>query len=150
MERTLYFELKTEYGPLYLYENYKSETDIPVTREFFTQEKGIRRYGYLSFMGNSDFKTVERNMEGLITEEYIKELSPYQFLNKVGGYLISEDSINKKRKDVYNIFDMKANSKGNTTILNDEPQISGELKDVFANKILSKYTSSNSNKRKEI
>ena len=48
----LYYELRTLYGPLYIYEKYNDgkKSKIPETREFFTHEEGIRGYDTLSFL----------------------------------------------------------------------------------------------------
>lgn len=142
MENILYYELATEYGPLYIYERYKGDSkqpEVPETREFFTQEEARVGYGTLSFLGNSNFKTVRRNYEGMIKEEYMTELSPYEFLDRVGGYVGTEEEINEKRKEIYRIFEMKAHNIGNDQIITEPKRLSQEQKDYIASKVLTKY-----------
>ncbi len=142
MENILYYELATEYGPLYIYERHDSdpkEQKVPETREFFTQEEARVGYGTLSFLGNSNFKTVRRNYEGMIKEKYMTELSPYEFLDRVGAYIGTEEEINEKRKEIYRIFEMKAQNIGNDQIITEQKRLSQEQKDSIAAKILTKY-----------
>lgn len=142
MENILYYELATEYGPLYIYERHvgdPKEQKVPETREFFTQEEARVGYGTLSFLGNSSFKTVRRNYEGMIKEEYMTELSPYEFLDRVGAYIGTEEEINEKRKEIYRIFEMKAQNIGNDQIITEQKRLSQEQKDNIAAKILTKY-----------
>lgn len=143
MENILYYELATEYGPLYIYERYeedpKQSREVPKTREFFTQEEARVGYGTLSFLGDSNFKTVERNYEGMIRKEYMTQLSPYEFLDRVGGYIGTEEEIREKRKEIYRIFKLKAHNIGNDQIITEPKRLSQEQKDHVAAKILTKY-----------
>ena len=141
MEKILYYELRTLYGPLYVYEKYKDaselNSEIPETREFFTHEEGIRGYDTLSFLNNSTFKARERNMEGYITAEYMKLLMPSEFLDRVLPYLDKKEKMEQKKQDVYRIFEIQKNNKNSQIPLNDSPV--EEDKDLLATKILAKY-----------
>ncbi len=140
MEKLLFYELATEYGPLYIYERYSDEFEkIPETREFFTQEIGTRGYGTLSFMGNAVFRARERSMEGLVREEYMQELTPYEFLNKVFAYLENSEQKETKKAQVYNIFKMQAENKDNTRPILKELKPTEEQKNKIATKILKRY-----------
>ena len=139
-----YFELDTEYGPLYVYEKYKNDPkkakrfdhEIPVTREFFTNEEGIRGYGTLDFMNRTAvFKTTERNMNGEVSEQNMTELEPYEFLMKVAPFLETEE----KAKEVYRIFDCKARNVGNTRIIKEQPEVSQKAKNEVAKILLKKH-----------
>ena len=141
-----YFELQTEYGPLYIYEKYKTDPtvkfncEIPETREFFTQEEGIRGYGTLDFKDRTAvFKTQDIGMDGMLRHDYKKRLAPYEFLMKVAPFLEDEEDKAAKRDQVNNIFRMKANNIGNTVILTDPPAVSEELKNNVARKILTRF-----------
>lgn len=144
-ENIFYFELATEYGPLYIYKKYNGDLsyqsrEIPETREFFTQEEAIIGYSDLAFLnGTSVFPTETRNMEGIITTSYLKPLSPYDFLMKVGAFLETKELRDKKRKDVYHIFEMKAKHLGNNKIITELPKVSEEQKNKMAKKILKPY-----------
>lgn len=141
-----YYELATEYGPLYIYKQYEEDPriqfshEIPVTREFFTQEEATTSYSELLFLDDtSSFTTEDRSIEGFIRESYLKELTPHEFLEKVAPYLESEELLDQKRKDVYYIFDSKARKEGNNKIIKDSPKVSEEFKDNIARKILKPY-----------
>ena len=135
----LYYELRTSRGPLYIYEKYNDEkhSEIPETREFFTHEEGIRGYDTLSFLKDSTFRARVRNMEGLITDEYMKPLTPSEFLEKVIPYLDKEEKMAQKRKDVYAIFKAQQNTKDCQISLEKLP--TEEEKNLEASKILTKY-----------
>lgn len=108
-------------------------------REFFTQEIGRKGYGTLSFLDDSKFTTTERNMNGFITAEYMTEIAPYEFLNKVAAFLETNEKLAEKRKSIYNIFEMKANKIGNNKIILEQPTITEEQKNAIASKVLAKY-----------
>ncbi len=141
MEKILYYELETLYGPLYIYEKYKDasrlNSEIPETREFFTHEEGIRGYDTLSFLTDSTFRTRERNMEGYITAEYMKPLTPSEFLVNVFPYLDREEQMKQKKQGVYIIFESQKNNKDSQISLDNIPI--EEDKNLVANKILTKY-----------
>lgn len=143
-----YFELRTEYGPLYVYEKYEKEPDkadtfdkeMPVTREFFTNEEGIRGYCTLEFLDRTArFKTVEMLMNGQPSEHYMHELEPYEFLMKVAPYMETESDKEEKAKLVRTILESKARNIGNTTILSAQPEISKNAKNEVAKKLLKKH-----------
>ncbi len=143
MENILYYELATEYGPLYVYERYnddpKTSKEIPETREFFTQEEARVSYSSLVFLEKAEFKVVERNMEGIITKNYMHKLSPYEFLNRVGSSLDSDEKMEEKRKRIYDIFEMKSNNMANDQVIETEQKGNKKQKNIVASKILSKY-----------
>lgn len=145
MEKTLYYELDTEYGPLYIYERYKSdESQMPEMREFFTQEKAwVCGYGILSFLTDEPngkcFKMCEFNMEGKVLDNYMTKLSPYEFLCKVGGYLETSEKFEAKKESVYRIFKMKNNHQENNRVIPKPLEISEDQKNKVAEKILVKY-----------
>lgn len=145
MDNILYYELETIYGPLYIYEKYqgdpKTSNEIPETREFFTQEKGERGWGNLCFLNKSKFETVHRNFEGNIVKNYMKELSPYEFLSRVSGYIESDKQIEEKRMSVYIIFELNSLQRANNQIIYEDPPMTQEEKDHVASKILAKYLS---------
>lgn len=147
MEKILYYELKTLYGSLYIYEKYKDasklNTEIPETREFFTHEEGIRGYDTLSFLTDIKFKTRERNMEGFITAEYMKPLTPSEFLVKVFPYLDREEQMQQKKQGVYILFEAQKNNENSQIPLLDDAS-NEEDKDLVANKILTKYINNKS------
>lgn len=143
-----YFELRTEYGPLYVYEKYEKDpnktgtfdNEIPVTREFFTKEEGIRGYCTLEFLDRTaKFKTVEMLMNGQPCEHYMHELEPYEFLMKVAPYIETEADKEEKTKLVHCILESKAKNIGNTTILSEQTQVSKEEKNEVAKKVLKKH-----------
>lgn len=143
-----YFELGTEYGPLYVYEKYEKEPDkasnvdreMPVTREFFTNEEGIRGYCTLEFLDRTaKFKTVEMLMNGQPSETYMHELEPYEFLMKVAPYMETETDKKEKAKQVHHILECKAKNIGNTTILSEQPQVSKKAKNEVAKRLLKKH-----------
>ena len=122
-----YYELYTEYGSLYLYEiedDYNKEV-----HEFFTGNNGEYGYGTLSFNeGESTFTIREKNMQGEITNEYLKELEPYDFLMKVAPFLKDKESKMKKMAKVGDIFYKKANNIPNKEAIKPDPEVSKEQK----------------------
>ena len=150
MENIIYYELATEYGPLYIYEKYKNDPkqsiEVPETREFFTQEEALVGYGTLSFLDDSNFKTVDRNSEGIITKKYMTKLTPYEFLDRVGAYIGTDEEIREKRNSIYRIFNMKANNIENDQIITEQKRLSQEQKDCIASKILTKYLAKEPNR----
>ena len=144
-----YFELHTEYGPLYVYEKYKQDPkkvdefhqEMPVTREFFTKEEGIRGYCTLDFINRTAvFTTTEMGMDGMPREHFMEELEPYDFLMKVAPFVETEEEKKEKAREIYRIFDCKANNKGNSRILRKEPEISQKTKNEVAKTLLKRYT----------
>lgn len=144
-----YYELHTEYGPLYIYEKYKENPDqrepfhqeMPVTREFFTNEEGIRGYCTLDFRERTAvFTTTEMGMDGLPREHFMDELEPYDFLMKVAPYIETAEDKQEKAREVYDIFECKAKHQGNTRILRDTPEVSDYTKNRVAKILLKRYT----------
>ena len=144
-----YFELHTEYGPLYVYEKYKQDPkevdqfhqEMPITREFFTKEEGIRGYCTLDFMDRKAvFTTTEMGMDGFPREHYMEELEPYDFLMKVAPFIETEEDKKEKAKEIYNIFDRKIQHQGNNRIIRKKKEISQKAKNEVAKTLLKKYT----------
>lgn len=144
-----FFELHTEYGPLYLYEKYSRDPDkagnfdkeMPVTREFFTNEEGIRGYCTIDFMDRTAvFTTTEMSMEGFPREHYMEELQPYDFLMKVGPYIENDQDKQEKAREVYDIFRYKREKVCNSRIIRREREVSKKTKNEVAKQLLKKYT----------
>ena len=141
-----YYELYTEDGPLYIYEKYKEKpkeiynTEIPVTREFFTGEEAIRGYHTLDFLDRqSVFETNHYNLNGDFIDSYIKELEPYDFLMKVAPFLSDEKMLNDKKDDVMLILRYNAKLTNYRKIKKPSPEISNEIKNKESQKILKRY-----------
>ena len=102
-----FFKIYTEEDPLYYYEKYEAKTGnnedkMPVTREFFTREEGIRNYSALEYLGRmAKLPTVERNLEGMVRTKFYVELEPHEFLAEVAPYLINDETREKKKGEVY-------------------------------------------------
>lgn len=153
MEKILYYELITEYGPLYIYKRYQCDPEnnsrissrIPLEiKEFFTRQEGTRGYDSLSFLG-ANFRTLDRTIEGLVRTDYMRELTPAEFLSKVSEFLEPIDKFEEKRKEVYRIFDMKVNNIRDNLVNMDELLETEEQKNEKAVKILSKYLKNDKN-----
>ncbi len=143
-----YYELTTEYGPLYIYEKYKMDPnkankfnqEIPVTREFFTNEEGIRSYCTLNFMNQTaKFVTTEMLMNGLPLENYMEELQPYEFLMKVSPFIETDEQKLEKAQEVYQIFEWKSKSIQNIRILKNQPKKSQRSRNEYAKSLLKKH-----------
>lgn len=141
-----YYELFTEDGPLYIYEEYKEDpnksfnNEIPEIYEFFTQEAGKRGYEDISFLnGQAVFKREEKNREGITTAWYTRLLTASEFLERVLPYLDSEESMAKKAKDVMQILEAKANNTTLGRIVVTPMKPTEEQKNKVARKVLKEY-----------
>ena len=141
-KNVLYYELLTEYGPLYIYEIYTKDPrkfrELPVTREFFTGEIGIRGYYTLTFLDKSLFPTSLLSMDGGRIHDYMIELSPLEFLDRV-GYFMDDNRIEGMKECVYSIFERKAKNIGNNMIILEQPRITENQKNDIAAKVLAKH-----------
>ena len=142
-----YFELYTEDGSLFIYEKYKEKPkemynrEMPITREFFTGEEGIRGFNTIDFLDRkSVFETEHYNS---ITAEHMDtykvELTPHEFLMKVAPYLTNEETINRKKEEVMTILRNKAQLSNYRFIKKPAPAISKELVNNESQKILKRY-----------
>ena len=143
---TYFYELHTEYGPLYIYKRYKTDPsepfnrEIPETREFFTQEEARIGYSDLNFLDDTvKFVTEDRDFEGQVRHCYLEGLHPYDFLMRVAPYLETDEDKEQKRQEVYDIFKRKAENLGNNKIITSPKEVSVEQKNKVASKILAKY-----------
>ena len=144
-----YYELHTEYGPLYIYEKYKKDPDtrdiyeceMPITKEFFTEEEGIRGLDTIDFLNRTaKFKTSIMSMHGFYKiEDYKERLAPYEFLMRVAPFLETEEAKKEKIREVYNIFEDKANNIGNTRIIKSPQKKYINTENEYAIRILKKY-----------
>ena len=143
-----FFELHTEYGPLYVYEKYKEDPnhtepfyrEMPTTREFFTNEEGIRGYCVLEFMDRTaSFTTIDMGMNGFPREEFMEELQPYEFLMKVAPFIETPQDKQEKAREIYDIFTNKAKNVGNSRIMRKQPEVSENTKNEIAKELLKKY-----------
>ena len=98
-----FYELYTEHGTLYVYETYKDgEGSYPETREFFTNEVAQRGYDTLVFNdGKCSFRTRKRDYEGYVSEEYMKELEPYEFYKNIEFYVSAEAGYKEMKDRTY-------------------------------------------------
>lgn len=115
--------------------------EMPVTREFFTGEEGIRGYCTLDFLDRAaKFTTTDMSMHGYPLAEYMEQLEPYEFLMRVEPYLETEELKRKKSIEVRDILRSKANNLGNTNVITKPPVPSKNAKNEVAKKILTRYT----------
>ncbi len=138
-----YYELSTEDGPLYYYEIYREDaekSEIPIPIEFFTQEEGVRGFNCVEFLDRKcSYPYGPVSMQGYITQPYLKELSPYEFLEAVGPYMASEAVMEDKRKEVMTGMKFKAGLTNYRMIKIQRNEINQKQKDEVATKILKKY-----------
>lgn len=142
-----FFELYTEDGSLFIYEKYKEKPkdiynrEMPVTREFFTGEEGIRGFNTIDFLNRKCvFETEHYNsLTAEHMDTYKKELSPHEFLMKVAPYLTNEETIKRKQEEVMNILKYKAEEINYRFIKKPAPAISKELANNESQKILIRY-----------
>ncbi len=137
MSEKVYYELDTEFGPIYYYTVASFEKYAPY--EFFTQTEGVFGYGTISF-GDAKFETTHRDLEGTIRNEYAHKLRPYEFLMKVAPYLKDKETKQAKMLEVTDVFDRKAKGLGNDRPISKEPDVSNEQLDNVAAKLLTLYT----------
>ena len=141
-----YFELETEDGPLYFYEKYKSDpnvrfnSEMPVTKEFFTGEEGIRGFNTIDFLDRKCvFDTYYYSILGELMDTYKHELTPYEFLEKVFPFLETEEAFRRKREEVLNMLEYKAKLTTSRKVKKRPPEISSKTKDEMSQMILKKY-----------
>ena len=143
-----YYELHTEYGPLYLYERFEKDPDkkekfeilSSVMREFFTGEECVWDYTTIDFLeGAARFRFREMSMWGYPLEGFMDELQPYDFLMKVAPYLEDEETKQDKARKVHYIIDCKAKKIANTNVIKKEPEVSEHAKNEVAKTLLKKY-----------
>ena len=142
-----FIELRTEEEPLYLYEIYEKDPtennnhEVPVTREFFTQEEGIRNFISIEFLNRQcKYLTQDYSIQGEWRGDYANEITPYEFLEAVGPYLKDEETFNKKKEEVLNSMRFKAKLTDYRMIKMDKKGgIPQETKDEAAKTILKKY-----------
>ena len=135
-----FYELYTEHGTLYVYETYKDEEgSYPETREFFTNEVAQRGYDTLSFNnGKCSFRTRRRDLEGYVSDEYIKELEPYEFYKNIEFFVSTETGYKEMRDRTYSIFRLKEkNGQGNIIIPPKKPSL--EEKNTIALQLLKRF-----------
>ena len=140
MDYYKFYELYTEYGTLFVYEKYVGDKSaFPETREFFTNDKAQNGYDQLVFNnGKSVFRTRKRNSDGYIKEEYMKEIEPHEFLDRVEPYLSSDEEkekMIKRTKDIFTSIHERCTGK---IIIPPKP-ISVEDKNNLAIQSLKKY-----------
>ena len=141
-----YLELETDDGSLYLYEKYQTDpseefnSEVPITREFFTGEEGIRGYNTLLFLDRQcEYTTKIQDIFGNCQGYNIHELRPHEFLEKVLPYLDNDETFERKRQEVLNILEYHAHKTESRMIKRTPPKLSDEKKDEYSNKILKKY-----------
>ena len=141
-----FFELSTEEEPLYIYETYENNPDdrnnheIPTTREFFTQEEAQRSYLSLLFLdGKCSYTTEYYTIQGEWVEDYMKELSPHEFFEKVGPYLKDDETFEKKRREVENSMQFKANLTTYRMVKKQLTEMPKDKQDEAAKIILKRY-----------
>ena len=141
-----YFELETEDGPLYFYEIYtkdpneKFNSEMPVTKEFFTGEKGIRGFNTIEFLDRKCvFDTYNYSILGELMDTYKHELTPYEFLEKVFPFIETEEALRQKREEVLNMLQFKAGLTDYRKIKKRPRAISENTKNEMSQKILKKY-----------
>ena len=137
MSNKVYYELDTEYGPLYYYTVQGWGTYAPY--EFFTQTQGEFGYGTIAF-GDAKFETVHTDLNGDVRANYSHKLDPYDFLMKVGPYFEKPELKEKKMAEVTEILDMKAKGIPNSKPISREPEVTKEQLNNVASKILTLYT----------
>ncbi len=141
-----FFELYTSYGTLYIYRKESEEKNEKgyydqEYYEFFTGERGIPEYKALAFYGGkSKFDTQDIDFQGNIRREYLREVSPYDFLMKVGGYVGDKEVREEKAKEIHDIFDRNARKIKNTEAIFPNKEVSKEQKDYIAKRLLKLYT----------
>lgn len=135
-----FYELYTEYGTLFVYEKYKEDkSSFPETREFFTNNKAQIEYDQLCFNnGKSVFKTRKRNSDGYVREDYMKELEPHEFLDKVEPFLSSLEEKSKMVDRTKKIFESIQGKCTGKVIIPPNP-VSLEEKNNLAILSLKKY-----------
>ena len=141
-----FIELRTEDEPLYLYEIYKQDPndkfshEVPTTIEFFTQEEGIRNYLSLEFLNRRcKYATQNYTMQGEFIEDYTRELSPYEFLEKVWPYLKNKETFERKINEVKNSMEFKANLTNYRMVKKQLTEMPKEKQDEVAKIILKRY-----------
>lgn len=135
-----FYELYTEHGTLYVYETYKDgEGSYPETREFFTNEVAQRGYDTLVFNdGKCSFKTRKRDYEGYVSEEYMKELEPYEFYKNIEFFVSAEAGYKEMKDRTYSIFRLKEkHGDGKVIIPPQEPSL--EEKNTLALQLLKRF-----------
>jgi len=137
MAEKVYYELDTEFGPIYYYTVATFGKYAPY--EFFTQSEGEFGYGTISF-GEAKFETTHKYLEGTVRAEYSHKLRPYEFLMKVAPYLKDKETRDAKIEEVTDIFDRKAKGLGNNRPISKELEVSNEQLDNVAVKLLTLYT----------
>lgn len=144
-----FIELRTQEEPLYLYEIYKLDPDdkenheVPVTREFFTQEEGIRNFCSLEFLNRTcKYETQHYTFQGEWVENYVREISPFEFLEKVGPYIKNEELRKRKADEILTSMKFKAEHEGYSDyrrVKMNKTELPKEQMDEVAQKVLTKY-----------
>ena len=143
-----YYELLTEYGPFYIYEEYQNDPsnvdafrrEMPVTKEFLTGEEAIRGYHTLDFLNRTArFKTEEMSMDGEPLDYYLKPLQPWEFLMKIGAYLEDKEAKAIKASQIKYSMKCKAEGIGNTNVIKRELEVTDEQRNKVASLMLRRF-----------